>query len=283
MESWSYGSEGKGLSFADEMDLAVDASGSRKALLGRDIKPFTDSEAVESMEFMDFGFSHMNKKPFYGNTSLGFGAEFANESAKKLVSPTCMFTSSSYYGEVESGSKQSSSLMEFNSQGSSLIDLKLGRLTDYRDAQHGRHLKETFVVSSVCSAMTAKKARTTSSPCCQVHGCNKDIRSSKDYHKRHKVAVNGIEQRFCSKFLGTSNVFQGESKERSNYSPQSAIPIANGQFVAKSSFHMHGIGKQYVPGTFSLEAEACNDPNVVEELYGVSHLDCTLSLLSAQS
>ncbi|MBA0556324.1 hypothetical protein Golob_026434 [Gossypium lobatum] len=48
--------------------------------------------------------------------------------------------------------------MEFNSQGSSLIDLKLGRLTDYRDAQHGRHLKETFVVSSVCSAMIAKKA-----------------------------------------------------------------------------------------------------------------------------
>ncbi|MBA0798461.1 hypothetical protein Gohar_009050 [Gossypium harknessii] len=187
MESWSYGSEGKGLSFADEMDLAVDASGSRKALLGRDIKPFTDSEAVESMEFMDFGFSHMNKKPFYGNTSLGFGAEFANESAKKLVSPTCMFTSSSYYGEEESGSKQSSSLMEFNSQGSSLINLKLGRLTDYRDSKHGRHLKETFVVSSVCSAMTAKKARTTSSPCCQVHGCNKDIRSSKDYHKRHKV------------------------------------------------------------------------------------------------
>ncbi|KAG4158633.1 hypothetical protein ERO13_D02G130933v2 [Gossypium hirsutum] len=197
MESWSYGSEGKGLSFADEMDLAVDASGSRKALLGRDIKPFTDSEAVESLEFMDFGFSHMNKKPFYGNTSLGFGAEFANESAKKLVSPTCMFTSSSYYGEEESGSKQSSSLMEFNSQGSSLIDLKLGRLTDYRDAQHCRHFKETFVVSSVCSAMTAKKARTTSSPCCQVHGCNNDIRSSKDYHKRHKVAVNGIEQRFC--------------------------------------------------------------------------------------
>ncbi|KAA3483804.1 Transcription factor, SBP-box [Gossypium australe] len=70
-----------------------------------------------------------------------------------------------------------------------------------------------------------------------------------------------------SKFLGTSNVFQGESKERSICSPQSAIPIANGQFVAKSSFHMHGIGKQYVPGTFSLETEARNDPNVVEELY----------------
>lgn len=42
---------------------------------------------------------------------------------------------------------------------------------------------------------------------CQVYGCNKDLRSSKDYHKRHKVCdehskttkviVNGFEQRFC--------------------------------------------------------------------------------------
>ncbi|VFQ87488.1 unnamed protein product [Cuscuta campestris] len=46
-----------------------------------------------------------------------------------------------------------------------------------------------------------------SPPCCQVHGCRKDLSSSKDYHKRHrvcevhsktaKVTVNGIEQRFC--------------------------------------------------------------------------------------
>ncbi|CAH9131171.1 unnamed protein product [Cuscuta epithymum] len=42
---------------------------------------------------------------------------------------------------------------------------------------------------------------------CQVDGCDRDLSSSKDYHKRHKVCdehsktakviVNGIEQRFC--------------------------------------------------------------------------------------
>lgn len=42
---------------------------------------------------------------------------------------------------------------------------------------------------------------------CQVLGCNRDLGSSKDYHKRHKVCdehsktpkviVNGMEQRFC--------------------------------------------------------------------------------------
>ncbi|RAL38327.1 hypothetical protein DM860_002305 [Cuscuta australis] len=57
-----------------------------------------------------------------------------------------------------------------------------------------------------------KRARTTNfsskqALVCQVLGCNRDLGSSKDYHKRHKVCdehsktpkviVNGMEQRFC--------------------------------------------------------------------------------------
>ncbi|OMO93523.1 Transcription factor, SBP-box [Corchorus capsularis] len=361
------------------MDLPVDSyARSRKALIGGwDLKPSTDFEAVESMELMDFGFADMNKRPFYGNTSMGiFGAEFGNDSAKRVVSPTCMFTSSSYYGDEESGSKHSSSLMESNSQESSLIDLKLGRLADYRDAHDGNFLKETSVVSSVRPALMAKKPRSSYShtPCCQVYGCNKDLSSSKDYHKRHKVCevhsktakviVNGIEQRFCqqcsrfhvlaefddgkrscrkrlaghnerrrklhfnslsgkrhkmlhsyqgTKFLGNSipkrmpfvipNMFQGdfvyeERNEQANQfqlvksekkpicSPQSAIPITNGQLGAKSFFHMHGSGKQCVPGTFSSPTEGFNAPNAastVKDSSGVSRSGCALSLLSAQS
>ncbi|KAJ4868239.1 Squamosa promoter-binding-like protein 6 [Raphanus sativus] len=55
--------------------------------------------------------------------------------------------------------------------------------------------------------LAAKKPRASSSPLCQVYGCNMDLSSSKDYHKRHRVCethskssmviVNGIEQRFC--------------------------------------------------------------------------------------
>ncbi|XVE74372.1 hypothetical protein DITRI_Ditri12bG0011600 [Diplodiscus trichospermus] len=211
MESWSYSSEGKDL-FTDEMDFPVDAfARNRKPLIGWDLKHSTDFETVESMEFMDFGFSDMNKKPFYGSSTMRFGGEFGNDSIKRVVSPACMIASSSYNGEEESRSKHSSSLMESNSQESSLIDLKLGRLTDCRDARDCKFLNETSIASSVRPALMAKKARTTSSyfhsPCCQVYGCNKDLSSSKDYHKRHKVCeahsktakvlVNGIEQRFC--------------------------------------------------------------------------------------
>ncbi|KAF8082090.1 hypothetical protein N665_0848s0008 [Sinapis alba] len=55
--------------------------------------------------------------------------------------------------------------------------------------------------------LPAKKPRASNSPLCQVYGCNMDLSSSKDYHKRHRVCethsktsvviVNGIEQRFC--------------------------------------------------------------------------------------
>ncbi|GFP87296.1 squamosa promoter-binding-like protein 6 [Phtheirospermum japonicum] len=61
------------------------------------------------------------------------------------------------------------------------------------------------------SVVSAKRAKITnlpsSTPTCQVLGCNKDLSNSKDYHKRHKVCdvhsktavviVNGFEQRFC--------------------------------------------------------------------------------------
>lgn len=60
-------------------------------------------------------------------------------------------------------------------------------------------------------SVSAKRSRITNTPSpvptCQVYGCNKDLSSSKDYHKRHKVCavhsktpvviVNGIQQRFC--------------------------------------------------------------------------------------
>ncbi|KAE8654693.1 putative phagocytic receptor 1b [Hibiscus syriacus] len=360
MESWSYCSEGKGLVFSDEMDLDA-FSRSRKAMLSWDLKPSsTDVEVVEGMDFMDFGVADMNKKPFNVNTSMGiFGAEFGNDSTtKSVVSPSCIVSSSSYFGEEESGSK--------NSQESSLVDLKLGRLSDHKDAHDGKF------------PTVSKKARTTSSlsqaPCCQVYGCNKDLSSSKDYHKRHKVCeahsktakviVNGIEQRFCqqcsrfhllaefddgkrscrkrlaghnerrrklhfntfsgkshkllhsyqgTKFLGTSiskrapfvipNTFQVDflhperrvytnqcqqvkCEENPMHSSQLAIPIANGQLLPSSFFHMHGSGRQHVSGTFSSATEAFDAPSAastVKEFSGVSGSDCALSLLSAQS
>lgn len=80
-----------------------------------------------------------------------------------------------------------------------------------REVKSNQSLKRNSALSSVNSSLQGKRLRTTNFhseiPVCQVHGCNKDLSSSKDYHKRHKVCnehsktaiviVNGIQQRFC--------------------------------------------------------------------------------------
>jgi hypothetical protein len=224
MESWSCSSEGKGLLFSDEMELQLDAfARSKKTLMEWDNKPtycfessglVSDREAVEGMELLDLGFSDLVRKPFHGNQGVEMlSGEVGSGSSKRAVTPTCMVASTSCFEEVASEAKLSSSPMEANSQDSSLIDLKLGTLADCKDAENIKVLKEKPILSSVTvsPSLPRKRARKASSysqtAFCQVHGCNKDLSSSKDYHKRHKVCdvhsktakviVNGIEQRFC--------------------------------------------------------------------------------------
>lgn len=87
-------------------------------------------------------------------------------------------------------------------------------LVDYKKVKSSQHSKEKFDLSSMEAAepsATVKRARITNfssqPPICQVHGCFRDLSSSKDYYRRHrvcnehskttKVIVDGIEQRFC--------------------------------------------------------------------------------------
>ena len=82
-----------------------------------------------------------------------------------------------------------------SSSNLSSLDFKLRSFMDY-----GNYDGNT-------SSRAKKPRASSSSPLCQVHGCNMDLSSSKDYHKRHRVCeahsktsvviVNGIEQRFC--------------------------------------------------------------------------------------
>lgn len=205
MEPWSFGSEGKGFLLADEMDIPIDAfARSTKSFLEWDNKTCFnfDKESVESMEFMELGLPDTVRVPFHGNQAVDIlsGVGCNDSSNNTVASPTCLITTSSSWGEGESGSKFSSPVFESISQDSSLIALKLGRLADSKDGQNSQYLKER-----------TKRARTNGphyqTPTCQVHGCNMDLSSSKEYHKRHRVCdahsktatvtVNGIEQRFC--------------------------------------------------------------------------------------
>ncbi|KAJ8574351.1 hypothetical protein K7X08_026156 [Anisodus acutangulus] len=88
------------------------------------------------------------------------------------------------------------------------------QVQDHReeDSIFNREIKiNASLMENSDSLLLGKKSRTThlysQVPLCQVYGCNKDLSSSKGYHKRHrvcdehsktaKVIVNGVEQRFC--------------------------------------------------------------------------------------
>lgn len=222
MESWSYVPEEKGYLFSDEMDFSLDAfMRSRKALVEWENKSNlerdgfnSDREVVKTMEFVDLGFPDLLQKSFHSSQPLdtcSYELDHSNNSSKRGNSSTHVIALDSSLEEEESNSKHLSSLVESKTRDSSLIDLKLGRLADCKGASSDKVAKEGFTLTSIHPTTHAKRARTSSlppqAPVCQVYGCNMDLSSSKDYHKRHKVCdghsktakviVNGIEQRFC--------------------------------------------------------------------------------------
>ncbi|KAI7986426.1 Squamosa promoter-binding-like protein 6 [Camellia lanceoleosa] len=218
MESWSYVSEGKGF-VSDESISATDVIGRGKnGLMGWELKTpcsydnnmvITTSEGgIENQGFVELGFPETMRKSRPLNNSVKdiSGCRFFGEGMCTPITST----TNAFSGEDESSSKFSSSVVESNSRDSSLIDLKLGRLGDHRDPQNFKSSKAAPMLSSAESSTPAKRVRagtSTHTPFCQVYGCKKDLSSSKDYHKRHKVCevhsktakviVNGIEQRFC--------------------------------------------------------------------------------------
>lgn len=91
--------------------------------------------------------------------------------------------------------------------GESHIGLKLGKRTYFEDISGGGQIRATPIAAFPGPLPTRVKKPHMQSARCQVEGCNADLTSSKDYHRRHKVCeihsksakvmVAGLEQRFC--------------------------------------------------------------------------------------
>lgn len=215
MESWNYGSQGKGF-LSDEMNSSTNSPlRSKYSLLGWEFKnpcSFGDNmllssggQHVEDQSFGELEFPQMVGKQLpVDSVSDVLNTKIDGARNLNLVLPT-------FHGEEESTSKLSGSIVDSNNRDSSLIDLKLGRFIDQGDAHSSKYSKRAAISSSTESSTSQKKMRSqgvnVQTAFCQVYGCSKDLSSSKDYHKRHKVCevhsktakviVNGIEQRFC--------------------------------------------------------------------------------------
>ena len=217
MESWSYVSEEKG----SVSDAAISPSDSyarnRSSFMNWELKgPYSFSnnmvvsgqQAIENHAFGKVGYGEFIGKQL-PNDSIG-DVLSSKISGGRTLNPI-LATLNAFSGEDESTSKLSSSVVDSNSRDSSLIDLKLGRFPDHRDGQNSSFCIGAPILSSSESSTPPKRVRAAGvnshTAYCQVYGCNKDLTSSKDYHKRLKVCevhsktakviVNGIEQRFC--------------------------------------------------------------------------------------
>ncbi|KAL0346840.1 UNVERIFIED_CONTAM: Squamosa promoter-binding-like protein 3 [Sesamum calycinum] len=112
--------------------------------------------------------------------------------------------------------------------GEPMIGLRLGRPKELGDSFPTSSTKTS--TSSLPTSLTPIKRSRASyqnmqNPCCQVEGCNLDLKSAKDYHRRHriceshskspKVIVSGMELRFCQQCSRFHDLSEFDDKKRS--------------------------------------------------------------------
>lgn len=96
--------------------------------------------------------------------------------------------------------------------GEPLLSLKLGKRMYFKDICSENNAKTSSLsIVSMSAATTVKRSKSSCqaslAPRCQVEGCNLDLSSAKDYHRKHRICenhsksprviVNGVERRFC--------------------------------------------------------------------------------------
>lgn len=93
--------------------------------------------------------------------------------------------------------------------GEAMIGLKLGRHgnTSTSNINTAMTSASSFPNSSPMIKRSRASYLSSHSPRCQVEGCNLDLASAKDYHRRHRICANhskspkvvvaGMERRFC--------------------------------------------------------------------------------------
>ncbi|XP_018438765.1 squamosa promoter-binding-like protein 10 isoform X2 [Raphanus sativus] len=126
--------------------------------------------------------------------------------------------------------KTSSTALEVSAESD--LCLKLGKQT-YSEDYWGRSNNEVSAVSTKLLApcvVARKKSKAYGQssmqvPRCQVDGCELDLSSAKDYHRKHrvcenhskcpKITVGGLERRFCQQCSRLHAVSEFDEKKRS--------------------------------------------------------------------
>ena len=171
----------------------------------------SEIEGIEGFESGSFC-SSGGRSDVGTGSDLGYVSSSRSSKSASIDSSTdrelkgTQFSLVSNYGTT----KTSPTIESSAASGESLIALELGKRTYFGDVSGANNVKN-IARTSVPPESFAKKNKSSSvgveSPCCQVEGCNLDLSSAKDYHRKHrvcenhskspKVVINGLERRFC--------------------------------------------------------------------------------------
>ncbi|XP_077238635.1 squamosa promoter-binding-like protein 12 [Tasmannia lanceolata] len=215
------------------------------------------NEIPKQIQPMDWGIEGeggIDNGSVYSSGGVGCsGSDFGNGSSSK----------SSISASIESSSKAGIKVSEFNFQaiegfpkdlhkkkelarvedtgtspelvasvgsGEPLIGLKLGKRTYFEDVCAGNIIKSSsFSAIPTSSTNSVKKSRPSyqsmQTPHCQVEGCNINLTTAKEYHRKHrvcenhskspKVVVSGQERRFCQQCSRFHDLSEFDEKKRS--------------------------------------------------------------------
>lgn len=198
MGSLSYTFEGKGILCTDDIKLDDGFVRNRNLLKEWDKESHTvpSCDEVEIMAFVESGFPDKMRKQVLGSQRFeNLRYDINYNSCISMPS----FSTIKPHSLAEFGTRFSSS-----AQNDDVLAVP-------REPNSRWCSVENSVLDATEPLVRAKRGRITNLqsqiPVCQVLDCNKDLSSSKDYHKRHRVCylhsktavviVNGLQQRFC--------------------------------------------------------------------------------------
>ncbi|KAJ6760503.1 SQUAMOSA PROMOTER-BINDING-LIKE PROTEIN 13A ISOFORM X1 [Salix purpurea] len=327
MESGSYVLEGKGHVSIGATSSSDIFSRSKNVLMSCNLKNQSNfeydclvsgSQAIENGARRELGYQQLIEK-HEPDTSIR-DALTSKVSCRKNTN-SFMVTPNSFTLEDESTSRLSSTVMESDCRVSAFIDLNLGRFGDPRDVQNCRRISKSasivFPSESSAPPRSYRAGMNSHTAYCQVYDCNKDLSSSKQYHKRHKVCevhsktakviVNGIEQRFCQQCSRFHLLSEFDDSKRScrkrlaghnerRRKPQ--VGLQSGRtgrlfhsYSGFSSSRTHGnalttasfICQDILQSGLSHPNKYGANASTIQELSGITTSGCAHSLLSSQS
>ncbi|XP_024968393.1 squamosa promoter-binding-like protein 12 [Cynara cardunculus var. scolymus] len=111
--------------------------------------------------------------------------------------------------------------------GEAMIGLKLGRHGSSSSSNNKTATASVSLFPTTSPMIKRSRASylSSQSPRCQVEGCNLDLSSAKDYHRRHRICANhskspkvvvaGMERRFCQQCSRFHDLSEFDDRKRS--------------------------------------------------------------------